>query len=82
MPNRPRLIRRNNPDYRYLFKEIIPRLVSESKSRSNTHTGNHTITHINLFEPPELAGPWLTNDYEGNLENIETLYKVETSDVY
>jgi hypothetical protein len=70
------IIRKTDPRYAYLFQSKIPHLVDSSTHKDNKHLGNHTVTYIELKAPTEIAGLYMTNDYEGLLNNIDTLYSV------
>ena len=69
------IIRKSDPLFKHLFDVEIPDLVSRSIDRDNRNTGNHTITYIWISEPEIIKGRWSTNDYEGKLINIHTLYR-------
>lgn len=73
---RPILIRRTDPIYGYLFNNVIPTLISASTSRDNYAKHGSYITRIEIFQPDELSGPWNTCEYNGNVNNVHTIYKV------
>lgn len=80
MDTRPILIRKTDIKYGWLFDNTIPTLINKNKDRGLNNTTHTYVTRFDLFQPDELSGPWETCEYNGNISNIHTIYRVDKNE--